>query len=69
MMHSRRKKMGAKIIRQEIKILNLMLYLIKTQHLRKSLIKPPRICVTMFLRAITVPFLRMELLEREKLIP
>jgi hypothetical protein len=68
-MYYRSKRMGEKSIKEEIRILNLMLYLIKTQHLRKSLIKPPRICVTMFLRAITVPFLRMELLEREKLIP
>ena len=60
--------MEAKSIKQGIKISNLMLYLIKTRHLSKSLIKPPKICAIMFLRVITELFLLMELLELEKLI-
>lgn len=61
-------RMEAKSIQQEIKISNLILFLIKTQHQKKSLIKLPRICVIMFLRAIMAPFLPMELLGLEKLI-
>ena len=68
MMSCRSKKMEAKSIKQGIKISNLMLYLIKTRHLSKSLIKPPKICAIMFLRVITELFLLMELLELEKLI-
>ena len=67
-MSCRSKKMEAKSIKQGIKISNLMLYLIKTRHLSKSLIKPPKICAIMFLRVITELFLLMELLELEKLI-
>ena len=67
-MYCRSKKMEAKSIKQGIKISNLMLYLIKTRHLSKSLIKPPKICATMFLRVITELFLLMEPLELEKLI-
>ena len=68
MMSCRSKTMEAKSIKQGIKISNLMLYLIKTRHLSKSLIKPPKICAIMFLRVITELFLLMELLELEKLI-
>ena len=67
-MSCRSKKMEAKSIKQGIKISNLMLYLIKTRHLSKSLIKPPKICAIMFLRVITELFLLMEPLELEKLI-
>ena len=67
-MSCRSKTMEAKSIKQGIKISNLMLYLIKTRHLSKSLIKPPKICAIMFLRVITELFLLMELLELEKLI-
>ena len=68
MMSCRSKTMEAKSIKQGIKISNLMLYLIKTRHLSKSLIKPPKICAIMFLRVITELFLLMEPLELEKLI-
>ncbi len=68
MMSCRSKKMEAKSIKQGIKISNLMLYLIKTRHLSKSLIKTQNICAIMFLRVITELFLLMELLELEKLI-
>ena len=67
-MSCRSKTMEAKSIKQGIKISNLMLYLIKTRHLSKSLIKPPKICAIMFLRVITELFLLMEPLELEKLI-
>ena len=67
-MSCRSKTMEAKSIKLGIKISNLMLYLIKTRHLSKSLIKPPKICAIMFLRVITELFLLMELLELEKLI-
>ena len=60
--------MEAKSIKLGIKISNLMLYLIKTRHLSKSLIKPPKICAIMFLRVITELFLLMELLGLERLI-
>jgi hypothetical protein len=60
--------MEAKSIQQEIKISNLILYLIKTQHLNKFLIRLPRICVIMFSRDIMAQYLRTEPLGLEKLI-